>query len=102
MKKTIFVFTLFLAIAINYGYSQSRQTGMAENHAKQIIPIDFKGNNKSKSGVSKIQREYLIPANTSESRTSILLILINEKNKTTGSKYFLWNLLNDDSGQTGC
>ena len=102
MKKTIFVFALALAFAIIYGYSQHRQTGMAENHAKQIIPVDLKENNKPGSVVSKIQSEYLIPANTSGSRTSILLILMNEKSKTTGSKSYLWNLLNDNSGQTGC
>lgn len=102
MKKTLFVFALVLAFAIIYGYSQSRQTEMAENDAKQIIPVDLKGNSNPESGVSKIQREYLIPANTTGSGTSILLILYNEKNKTPGSKSFLWNLLNDNSGQTGC
>jgi hypothetical protein len=102
MKKIIFLFASVLSIALIYGYKQSGQNNMEVDRSIQTTIKDHKEIIKSGKSESKAFWEYVTPKKTPGNVPGILIILTNNKGKSTGSTSFLRNFLYANTGQSGC
>jgi len=102
MKKIIFLFTFILAAAIIYGYSQSGQNKLAENHVNLAGQDALKGINNQEAGESAVKTESFNKANARDGRPDILLILTNYNSKTGKPASFLRSYIYGNQRQEGC
>lgn len=102
MEKTIFLFTLALAIALISGYRQSDQNGMKEKNGKPLAPKDIKGIKKTDVHESKTDRQSFTTIETPDGKPKILLMLTNDTGLASWSPSLWWKYEHAKPGQTGC
>jgi hypothetical protein len=102
MKKVIFIFTLVVASAMIYSYSQSAHNELSGNNAKQSASKDLKANNKTEVVGSNAEMAYSKQVDVQGSRTSIMSILTADKSKPGWSSSFLRNYIYGNTNQAGC
>jgi hypothetical protein len=102
MKKSIFLVTVVLAIALIYSYGQTGQKKSAENHVKQAMSKDVNTIKKSEAGESRSELEDFTPVIAPIYGPRLFMILTNYNSKAGGSSSFLQEYLYPNPRQSGC
>jgi len=102
MKKTIFLFSMVLALALFSAYKPSGPNQTAEKNVKPAAAKDLKSINKPEAGASKSDIESLSPLIANDSKPRILLMLTNDTGQKKWSPSLWWSYNHAKPGQPGC
>ena len=102
MKKTLFLFTLVLSIALLSGYTQPGQAGKTAINSKPAISKGSKSINKSNLNESRMENGSFNTNKVIDDKPRIILMLKNETGLAKWSPSLWWNYTYANPYKPGC